>query len=98
MGKSLLLKGVSRLLLELLVHGQRDLWRDVNEPLAQQKAHRPGGVTEEPVQLLSRALLTILLTEAQNQLLNLLSAWGTLESKEKAHSITGHHPQEKTWK
>lgn len=67
------------------MHGQRDLWRDVNEPLAQQKAHRPGGVTEEPVQLLSRALLTILLTEAQNQLLNLLSAWGTLESKEKAH-------------
>ena len=72
------------------MHGQRDLWRNVNEPLAQQKAHRPGGVIEEPVQLLNRALLTILLTEAQNQLLNLLSAWGTLESKEKAYSITGH--------
>ena len=82
--------------LKLLVHGQCDLWRNVNESLTQQKAHRPGGVVEKPVQLLNRALLTILFTEAQNQLLNLLSTRGTLESKEKAHSITGYQPQEKT--
>lgn len=78
------------------MHGQCDLWRNVNESLTQQKAHRPGGVVEKPVQLLNRALLTVLLTEAQNQLLNLLSTRGTLESKEKARSITGYQPQEKT--
>lgn len=69
------------------MHGQCDLWGNVNESLAQQKAHRPGSVVEKPVQLLNHALLTVLLTEAQNQLLNLLSTRGTLESREKAHSL-----------
>lgn len=70
------------------MHGQCDLRGNVNESLAQQKAHRPGGVVEKPVQLLNHALLTVLLTEAQNQLLNLLSTRGTLESREKAHSLS----------
>lgn len=56
--------GVSRFLLKLLVHGQRDLRRDVNEPLAQQEAHRLGGVIQKLVQLFDHALLTVLLTGA----------------------------------
>lgn len=72
------------LLPELLVHGQRDLRRDVNEPLTEQEAHRLGGVVEERVQLFSRALSTGLLTGAQDQLFNLLHTRRTLQSNDKA--------------
>lgn len=76
------------LLLELLVHRQRNLRRDVNESFTEQKAHRLAGVVQQLVQLFNHALLTVLLTEAQNQLFNLFRTLRALESKEKALTFT----------
>lgn len=70
------------------MHRQCDLWRDVNESLTEQKAHRLAGVVQKLVQLFNHALLTVLLTEAQNQLFNLFSTLSALESKEKALIFT----------
>ena len=66
------------------MHGQRDLRRNVNEPLAEEKAHGLGGVVEKRVQLFNRALPTALLTGAQDQLFNLFSTPRTLQSKDEA--------------
>lgn len=77
-------KTLPQVLLQLLVQGQGNLGGDVDESLAQQKAHGPGGVTEEPSQLLSQALPAVLLTEAEDPLLNLFSTRGALESTERA--------------
>lgn len=76
------------------MQGQGNLGGDVDESLAQQKAHGPGGVTEEPSQLLSQALPAVLLTEAEDPLLNLFSTRGALEKhREGLRFTTGRHLQ-----
>lgn len=77
-------------LLELPVHGQRNLRRDVDEPLAQEQAHRPRAVLEELVQPLDHALLAVLRTAAQSQRFDLLGTLGPLKA-ETAPLTTGHH-------
>jgi len=78
------------------MHGQRDLRRDVDEPLAEEKAHRLGGVVQMCVQLLYQALFTALLTGAQDQLFNLLSTLGTLGSEERLAVQYRPHLEQKT--
>lgn len=80
---------LDRPLLQLLVHGQRHLWRYVQEPLAQQEAHGPGRVAEELVQLLGRALLTVLLASSEHQRFDLLHTRGVLWARRSTFTRGG---------
>lgn len=77
------------------MHGQRDLRRDVDEPLAEEQAHGLGGVVQMCVQLFHQALPTALLTGAQDQLFNLLSTLGALGSQDKVAVRYRPHQEQK---
>lgn len=68
-------------LLELLVHGQSNLWGDIDEPFTEDEPHRLCAVVQEFTQLLQHWLLTALLTATQQQLLDLLSTLRALQAK-----------------
>lgn len=63
------------------MHGQSDLWRDIDEPLTQDEPHGLCAVVQEFAQLLQNSLLTALLTATQQQLFDLLSTLSALQSK-----------------
>lgn len=63
------------------MHGQSNLWRDIDEPLTQDEPHRLRAVIEEFTQLFQHPLLTALLTATQKQLFDLLSTLGALQAK-----------------
>lgn len=70
------------------MHGQSNLWRDIDEPLTQDEPHRLCAVVQEFTQLLHHTLVTALLTATQEQLFDLLSTLGALQSK-GAFSLPG---------
>lgn len=63
------------------MHGQSNLWRDIDEPFTQDEPHRLCAVVQEFAQVFHHRLLTALLTATQEQLFDLLSTLSALQSK-----------------
>lgn len=65
---------------------QGDLWRHIDEALAQQQPHRFAGVVEDLLELLRHAARRTLLTTIQEKLLHLLHALHTLPKRFEFHN------------
>lgn len=65
--------------LELFMQREGDLWRDVDEALTEQKAHRLGRVIQDLLELFCYTVRSVLLTLVHNQLLDLLHALNALQ-------------------
>lgn len=68
--------------LEVLVKRQGDLWRHVDEALAQQQPHGLAGVAQDLLQLLRHAGRCVLLTAIQEELPHLLHTLNVLSTSQ----------------